>query len=141
MMCMIMEDCKIQLLLSIMSKLPSQSLLYVGDYINNAFNDGCILDIKRYLSDIGVYKNQYDYCFKLSSDCILYLEQELIKDDSLIDYFCHYAILHDNRILLKVYDGHIFSIDKSLNISCDLLEECENGGLTIYEEEFNVNVI
>lgn len=131
-----MEYYKIKLLLSIIKKLPCHSLLYVGDYINNAFDDGYIVDAKKYLSDIGEYKKQYDYCFKLSTDCIFYLEQELIKDDSLIDYFCHYAILHDNQILLKVYDGYIFSVNKLLNISSDLLKECENGGLAIYEEDY-----
>lgn len=130
-----MEDVKIKFLLAILKQLPFHSQMYVGDYLNSAFNDGYFSKLKDYFLDIGIYKKQYDYCINMSIECIFYMEQEFVNDDSLINYFCHYAIKFKDKILLKVYDGCIFSIDQSLNIPIGLIDECENNELIIYQEE------
>ena len=130
-----MEELEVKLLTEILINVPKQSYLYVGDYIRSAFEDKFLTELIDYSRDIGNYKGYYHYCFDLSSSCVTYLVEALKKEIDFIYYFCHYMILNNERIILKVYDGDIFYIHNSLKISSTLIQECKRNGLSVFQQD------
>lgn len=130
-----MEEVEVKLLTEILVNVPKESYLYVGDYINSAFKDKFLIELISYSREMDGYKRYYDYCFELSASCVLYLVKEFEKDICLINYFCHYMIMDNKKVIMKVYDGHIFCIHNSLKISSILIQECERNDLSVFQED------
>lgn len=131
-----MEELEVKLLTEILVNVPKESYLYVGDYIKSAFKDKFLTELINYSHDIGEYKNYYDYCFELSPSCVAYLVEVLKKENDFINYFCHYMIVNNKRMIMKVYDGDIFYIHTSLKIWSTLIQECEQNGLSVFQQDF-----
>ena len=119
----------VNLLICILNQLPKGCILRVGDYVDSAFEDGWLLKLKDYMSRDGLF-----YLFELTSECICYLENELLTSPELIHYYCHYCINLEDQKLLRVLDETIFVIDPRLNIPISLVEKCEEHQIYVYRE-------
>ena len=125
------EILKLNLLTSILNQLPKGCILWVGDYIYSAFEDGWLLKLKDFLTK----KEDGWYYFDLSIECINYLEKELLESPCFINYFCHYGIFHPERKLLQVLDGCFFVIDPTFNIPEWLVQECGKREISVNRDE------
>lgn len=131
-----MENCEVKLFIAVLEKLPPSCRLYVGGGIDSAWKDGFLQELRRYESSMdATFDREYNYCILLSSECVSYLIRELSINEEFIYYFCHYAIVHNDCMLLKVYDTSIFSIHKRLGISDDLINMCEDNSIIVYVED------
>lgn len=130
-----MEEVEVKLLTEILTSVPKESRLYVGDYINSAFKDNSLPELISYSREMGEHKEYYDYCFELSPACIAYLVKEFKKNIYLINYFCHYMIIDSKKVIMKVYDGHTFCIHNSLKVSPILIRECEQNDVSVFLED------
>ena len=110
----------VNLLICILNQLPKGCILRVTDYVDSAFQDGWLLKLKDYMSRDGLF-----YLFELTSECICYLEKQLLTSPEFIHYFCHYCINLGDQKLLRVLDETIFVIDPRFFIPQSLGEKCE----------------
>lgn len=122
----------VNLLICILNQLPKGCILRVTDYIDSAFEDGWLLKLKDYMSREGLF-----YLFELTSECICYLEKELLTSPEFIHYFCHYCIKQGDLKLIRVLDETIFVIDPIFIIPSSLVEKCDEHQIYIYREIIN----
>ena len=126
---MITEIYLLNLLICILNQLPKECSLWVDDYILNAFADGWLNQMKDYQIKIENYRDFFEtengrVFFDLSPECLDYFKRELLRCPPLINYFCHYGIVHPDRKFLRVYDETLFEIDSSINVPEWLIHEC-----------------
>jgi len=125
-----------KLFITILEKLPRSCRWYVDYSLDDAFEHGHLLELKKYVSDMSKdYTYYYSHCIELTEECISYLLQELKNNEGLIYYICHHAITHDDEMLMIVYDKSLFTIHKSFGISDEFIRLCEENFVYIDVED------
>lgn len=131
-----MEEFEVKLFTTILEKLPRSCRWYVDQYIDDAFKDGQLLELKKYVSELPEdYNYYYSHCIELTDECISYLIRELNNNDSLTMYLCHHSIAHGENLLMVVFDGILFSIHKSFGISDEFIRLCKDNEVYIDVED------
>jgi hypothetical protein len=125
-----MEELIVKVLVLILRQLPSECILHITDYIENAFSDGQLLPLKQF----HIEKESGKYYFELSKRCISYLIEDL-PNYNWVSYLVHYEISHHDRIIMRVLDETIFVLTPMFHIPEDLVHECEQENIWIYVED------
>lgn len=122
--------------LHVIDSIKSEGILYVGNNLDIAYEEGNLLGLKDFTIERGSFYGWYDNAIGLTSECKAYLEKQLTEDKYDIQYFIHYAvyqgnIYQGNKCIMQVFDGICIGIDKSIKIPEWLLRECERNKIWI----------
>lgn len=133
-----MNDLIVKLILILLKRVPKESIFYVGDYMATCLSDGILPEtMVIHVKKDNPYFKWYNYGIILTADNISYLMRVLKSNANITSYFCNYAIVYQNKILVKVLDEEIFSIQSNLVSDKDdeFLQECEINNIYIYIED------
>lgn len=128
------DDVKARILLwrHVLDSVGDDGILYAGDYIPVAFEEGRLLGLKDFI--IEPNNNRYWYTIKLTPECKAYIRKRILDREDISD-FVHYAIYKGDRCIMRVYDSICISIDKCVNIPEWLLAECERNEVWVSMED------
>jgi len=111
-----------RIFLEIISQVPDGSYLYMGCYVDELLKDNRLPKLFECEIPISNDFGWYDKCFKLTSECKIYLEQNL--SGNYLSFFCHYMIRDEEKVYVVVFDGCHFDIDASIKIPQNVIDEC-----------------
>ncbi len=128
------DDVKATVLLwhHVIDSVGDDGILYAGDYIPVAFEEGRLLGLTDFI--IKPNNNRYWYAIKLTPECKAYIRKRILDLGDISD-FVHYAIYKGDRCIMEVYDSICISIDKSVKIPEWLLAECERNEVWVSMED------
>lgn len=119
------EKLLVKLLTEVFNKLPSNSYLFVDDFFDFVFKDGFLPELNQVKEVIYNRKGFCSYKFKLTPNYINYFIENLKSNTSLVNYLCHYMIIHETEVLLDAYDRTLITLRNDFNIPHDFIQECD----------------
>lgn len=133
-------DLTVDLFKEVFPQFPEGSQLFVGDNIPEAICDGWLEGLMDYIDTEskapgGVYASWYDGCIDLTPKCVKYLLEELIKDPVLVGYFIYYVVVHEDDILMLVFDGDSITLKSTIKVSPELYEACKENYVFVSFED------
>lgn len=118
------EKLMVKLLTDVFKKLPPDSYLCVDILFDFVFKDGFLPELNQVKEVIYNRKGFCSYKFKLTPNYINYFIENLKSNTSLVNYLCHYMIIHETEVLLDAYDRTLITVREDFNISQDFIQEC-----------------
>ena len=61
--------------------------------------------------------------------------EELIKDPVLVGYFIYYVVVHEDDILMLVFDGDSITLKSTIKVSPELYEACKENYVFVSFED------
>jgi|GluameStandDraft_1065615.scaffolds.fasta_scaffold21587_2 hypothetical protein len=110
----------------ILGILPEGCALYIGLDMDDALADGQFSKLDYFSTKELTYYDWYDYRIPLTSSSIKYLINEIAANPYLMNYLTHYAIVKDDKFLLKVFDSSLIGLLDTIKVPKKLIDECNS---------------